>query len=122
MITELEVKGELASLLTNELSLEDFDRWLVEKSWDMHLDSSIEAQELVGSIELSLAEYSNGHLSWEELKNALRPHVQSYSVRIQLGTSAPAVFFSTDSEVKTQFVPADTSLSEGHASLRALPT
>lgn len=121
MISELEVKENLASLLTNELSLEDFDRWLVEKSWNMHLDSAVEAQELVGSIELSLAEYSNGHLSWEELKNALRPHVQSYSVRIQLGTSAPAVVFSTDSEVETQSVPVDISPSEGSASLRALP-
>ena len=74
MIAELEIRKELSRFLTNEITLDDFEDWLISKSWNMHLDSSGEAQSLASEIELCLSEYSSGHLELEELRAELVPH------------------------------------------------
>ena len=76
MIHESEIRSKLvALLLTDSLSPPDFEDWLVEKSWNMHLDSSESAQRLVWAIEVRLAEFSSDDLSdaqlWDELYSLL---------------------------------------------------
>jgi hypothetical protein len=77
MIREGEVRAKLEELLSDELGLEDFEDWLVQRSWNMHLDSSAVAQDLVSAIELALAEHSSGHLSDEQLREDLSSCLQS---------------------------------------------
>jgi len=72
MISELEVRRKLSELLACQLSLEEFEDWLVQRSWNMHLDSSAGAQDLVSTLELALSEHSSGHLSEESLFDQLR--------------------------------------------------
>jgi hypothetical protein len=69
MITEYEIRDGLARYLAGDSDLETFDGWLAQRSWNMHLDSSVEAQELVSAIELALAECSSHHLSLSELRH-----------------------------------------------------
>ncbi|HEX9942036.1 MAG TPA: hypothetical protein VGG03_08470 [Thermoanaerobaculia bacterium] len=71
MIREDEVRQKLAELLSGELGLEEFEDWLVQRSWNMHLDSSAGAQDLVSAIELAPAEHSSGHLSEAQLREEL---------------------------------------------------
>ncbi len=71
MIREMEVRRKLADLLAGRLDLEEFEDWLVQRSWNMHLDSSSGAQDLVSAIELALAEHSSSHLSEESLHDKL---------------------------------------------------
>jgi len=71
MIREVEVRQQLAALLSGELDLETFEDWLVQRSWNMHLDSSSGAQDLVSAVELALAEHSSDHLSEEGLHDKL---------------------------------------------------
>jgi hypothetical protein len=71
MICEVEIRQRLAELLSGELELEAFEDWLVQRSWNMHLDSSSGAQNLVSAIELALAEHSSDHLSREGLHDKL---------------------------------------------------
>ncbi len=69
MIQEREVREKLAKYLHDQMSLEDFSDWLGERSWNMHVGSSDSAKRLVGSLELLLAEYFQGHRSESELRS-----------------------------------------------------
>ena len=80
MITELEIRKELSWFLSNQIPLDDFEDWLVSKSWNMHVDSLGAAQKLVSEIELCLSEYSRGHLDFGELRRELLPYVTNINV------------------------------------------
>ena len=69
----------MIAFLADELSLDRFEDWLVQSSWDMHLDSPPAAVDLVAAIELPLSEYSSGHHDQSELRNQLR-QISSYTV------------------------------------------
>ena len=71
MVTENELRRQLAALINGELSLDEFEDWFTAESWNAHQDSSPAAQRLVGAIELRLDEYSNEHLSSDELNHEL---------------------------------------------------
>ena len=62
MILEAEIREKLAELLSGRLDLESIEDWLVQHSWNMHLDSDRAAQDLASGVELALAEHSSGHL------------------------------------------------------------
>lgn len=72
MITEAQIRDRLFSYLTRQITLNDFEDWLVQQSWNMHQDSGEAAQYLVGAIELRLAEYSNDHLTDEALEREFK--------------------------------------------------
>ena len=82
MVTENELRWQLAALLNDELSLDAFEDWFTAASWNAHQDSSPAAQRLVGAIELRLDEYSNGHLSSAELNRELKALVFSEPIKI----------------------------------------
>lgn len=72
MITESEIRERLFDYLTRQITLNEFEDWLVVHSWNMHQDSQESARALVGAIELRLAEYSDDHLTDEGLERELR--------------------------------------------------
>jgi hypothetical protein len=59
MIEAQEVRSKIASLLRNDISMEDFSQWVVDESWNMHKDSSQVAIDLVSNIHLLLAEHDS---------------------------------------------------------------
>jgi hypothetical protein len=71
MITQQEERRNLSAHLLGELSLDEFEDWLVQQSWDMHLDSTVETQRLVGAIELALSEHAKEDISARELHDRL---------------------------------------------------
>jgi hypothetical protein len=71
MINVPEIRDQVLRYLSSQITLSELDDWLTERSWNMHLDSSLDAQRFAASVELWLAEYSKGHLSPEELQKAL---------------------------------------------------
>ena len=62
MISIAQVFDQLEKLFSDSIDLDEFEDWIALHSWDMHLDSGKEAQELVWAIELGLSEYSSGHI------------------------------------------------------------
>lgn len=82
MIADYAIREKLAHFLTGGLSLDQFEDWLVQKSWNMHRDSDDQSQKLASAIELRLAEHSNGHLSEPELRAELLGFVTKYVVRL----------------------------------------
>lgn len=88
MIAESEIRKQIAGFLANQISLDDFEDWIAQRSWDAHQDSDAAAQELAYAIELRLAEHSSGHLSEVELRHELTQFVQQYSLRVSFGSAA----------------------------------
>ena len=71
MITHAEIAEYLNLLIDRDINLSSFEDWLALRSWNMHADSSDEAQNLVWAIELNLSEFSSGHLDESELRKEL---------------------------------------------------
>jgi hypothetical protein len=77
MITVPEIREQVVQYLQNQITLTDLNDWLTQRSWNMHLDSPLDAQHFAAAVELRLAEYSEGHLSREQLQDALIDLVRS---------------------------------------------
>lgn len=88
MIAENQIRQALARYLRGEVSLDRFEDWLVQHSWNMHLDSEEAAQKLAGAVELRLAEYSSRHLEEPALKDELRQFVNPAVVQISFGEAS----------------------------------
>jgi hypothetical protein len=63
MINVDQIRVMLQRVILAEVSLDEFDEWISRESWNMHKDSSIEAIELIGKIELILADFDSGACS-----------------------------------------------------------
>ena len=85
MIAESQIRSKLGRFLVNEITLDQFEDWLVQRSWNMQNDSSESAQRLASAIELRLAEYSSGHLEEQAMREELRPFVSNYVFRVSFG-------------------------------------
>ena len=70
MATATEIREQLTRFLAHEQPLNSFVEWLTRNTWNIHR-ADAEVRELAGSIELELAEYSNGHLTAKELRSKL---------------------------------------------------
>ena len=91
MIAEHQIRERLARYLRNEISLDQFEDWLVQRSWDMHLDSDAAAQKLASAIELRFAEHSSGHLDEVELRDELRSFANTLVTQLHFGAPAAGV-------------------------------
>jgi hypothetical protein len=98
MIKENEIRAELAKHLAGNQSLDSFEDWLVQQSWNMHRDSDRPAQSLASKIELLLAEYSSGHIDEDALYQELRP-----LATLSFGTPSSNVVISESSGRSTMF-------------------
>jgi hypothetical protein len=58
----------LERYLTGTLTLNEFQDWLVQATWDMEATASPEAVLLARDIELVLAEATSGYLTRDELR------------------------------------------------------
>ena len=85
MVAEYQIREWLARYLHGEVSLDQFEDWLVQRSWNMHGDSDEASQKLVAAIELRLAEHSSGHLDDKQLRDELLPFVTTYNATVQFG-------------------------------------
>lgn len=97
MIAEHQIREWLGRFLHGEVSLDQFEDWLVQRSWNMHRDSDEEAQKMAAAIELRLAEHSSGHLSDAQLRDELLPFVTNYFATVHFGSDVGPVL-STDAQ------------------------
>ncbi len=87
MISESSVRQRLLAVSRNQLSLEEFEKWLAGNSWNMHSDSSPNAIDLVSSIHLLLSERDDRVLNESQLRNellSLLNNALSYVVMIHM--------------------------------------
>ena len=85
MIAQSQIREKISRYLRYEISLDQFEDWLVQRSWNMHQDSDGDAQKLVAAVELRLAEHSSGHLDVAALREELQSLVNVFPPRIDFG-------------------------------------
>jgi hypothetical protein len=74
---ESAIRHQLDAYLADTLSLDQFTAWLVGTSWNIEKTGDAGASQLAFAIEFALAEHSNGMLTPDELRRALRDLSQS---------------------------------------------
>lgn len=69
---EKEIREKLSDYLSGTLSIQAFQEWFIPATWNIEKHASENLRKLVYGVELRLAEYTNGHLSPNELKVYLK--------------------------------------------------
>jgi hypothetical protein len=100
---DFNIHERLIDYLAGEITLRDFEDWFFPETWDVDQKRDLALVGLVYAIKLSLAEFSNGDWTEDELRGLLQslqekhiliaPQVQQ--VQVTFGTS------STNSQVTT---------------------
>jgi len=91
MIAESQIREKIGRYLRGELSLDHFEDWIAQASWNMHKDSDERAQKIASAVELRLAEHSSEHLDENSLREELRQLVNPKVVEISFGDAPPAI-------------------------------
>jgi len=94
MLAYAELRDHLIQFLSGDLPLDGFEDWFVQRSWNMHKDSGLSAQRLAYAVELRLAEYGQGHLADQQLRQEFRDLLNS-----TVFFSQPDVVIETGSSV-----------------------
>lgn len=75
---DVAIRDWLARYLAGEIDLRAFQEWFVPTSWNQTGQGDARLDELIGEIELRLAELSSGHRTETELRRFLVPLVTNY--------------------------------------------
>ncbi len=67
-----ELQSRLVDYLTGNSSLSEFRDWFDLETWGIAAESDSLVRDLAGEIELRLAEFTNGHLSENEVRRHLK--------------------------------------------------
>ena len=70
------VRERLAAYLADEISLSEFEDWFFPETWDIDQTDNLDLLNLVYSIKLRLAEFSNGDWTEAELRSRLCPFIE----------------------------------------------
>jgi uncharacterized protein YlxP (DUF503 family) len=115
MRPDLEIITKVSQYLDHQITLSELEEWIVSSlSYLVSLAPST-VQELVGTVELGLAEMSNGSRSEDEFRDMLQNFVRAHptmefnlaesSYRIQYGSSTPDIrVFTVTGEAQQTFV------------------
>jgi hypothetical protein len=80
MATVVQISDELVRLLDGEQDLHQFNEWLARNTWNIHRESP-DVQELVGTISIALAEFSDGQVDSLALRRQLAGLVKNRTQR-----------------------------------------
>lgn len=110
MSPELQIRTELAKYLVGDLALDEFTEWFVQTTWDEA--EPIYRGSLVQKIELVFAEFTNGHLTEDELKDRLRPFMTADQI-YEIGGALRVETSSTSTPVSSVPYSSGYILSAG---------
>ena len=108
MVTVSQIRDRLIDFVAakdQEGALASFEEWIAKRSWDMHLDSSMQAQKFVGEIQLYLAEMDAEDRDYDWLLGKFRSVLSSFPTE----NSAGQVIVSTASS--TTLTPQEWAFS-----------
>src|SRR6266478_6482604 len=71
-----DVQRYLANYLNGEISLSQFRDWFDTETWDLDMQPDTSLGQMVGEIELRLAEFTSGHRTEDDLRAVLQPLLQ----------------------------------------------
>lgn len=121
---ESEIRQQLARYLAGQSTLNEFQDWFVPRSWNFHKNADPSLQRLVSSLELAIAEFTNGDWSSQELRGILNLLLKTYEVDydplnpdqpnsfvVKTGTNSSVL----ESPLRYPWTPADIKFSAEYA-------
>lgn len=92
------IHEQIIAFLVGDLSLPEFQDWLVGATWDVE-QRSPQSVDLTYEIKLALAEHSRGDISAHALRERLSDLAETVTKIAHMGTSTgPILVFGTSSE------------------------
>lgn len=105
-----QIQEQLFKLLSNEISLDEFDEWIAQNTWNIRRNPDLSAQKLAYAIELRLAEFDSGHLPEQQLRDEFAKLASMFiEVRSNSFSTASSSSFTMQ---PWSFLSAGTSLSK----------
>jgi hypothetical protein len=71
------IREQVGSFLSGNLTLPQFQDWLVANTWDIEEHGDSHATDLTYEIKLALAEHSRGDITGDELRNRMSQAVKT---------------------------------------------
>jgi hypothetical protein len=68
MLNNQELVEKLSEVAIGKMKLGDFEEWFVPASWNANVWATAQVRDAVYSLELAIAEYSNGHVDSSYLR------------------------------------------------------
>lgn len=117
----LEIRHDLVRYLAHDVDLDTFRKAFLPKAWDIEHRADAATADLVREIDLSLAEFDQGHWNEDELRTRLVPFVTSYRVSFTnisvIASSGSAItFISAGGPGQTQYSSVDIRSLVAYAS------
>jgi len=75
-----EIRTQLGRYLSGKSSLRQFRKWFDVETWGLAAESDSPVRQLAGEIELRIAEFTNGHLTEDDLRSLLQALLQRQPV------------------------------------------
>lgn len=97
------IRQELYRYLVGEITLAEFEDWFVPTVWQHYGHADQPASELVGTIELALAEYTSSHATQEDLRHDLQRALNTIMVGKPPVQSASSAAITQDSLAHSSF-------------------
>lgn len=105
MMSSSQIKKQISRLLDDQIVLQDFEDWLVQNTWNVHLSGSAEVEDLTFATEEALAEYSSERINKQELQKRLGELVYR-DIKVLNFNYAPASFSFTVSSFPVKVLTA----------------
>ncbi len=99
-----QIRNEMQRYLHGQLTLKEFESWLIPSTWDLKKEDDLLAYDLLGTLQLALAEHSIGHLDEEELR-------KEWTLLVSRSSEFIATIGSEPSIVRVQTASASTTES-----------
>lgn len=104
-----QIQERLLQLLSNEISLDEFDEWIAQNTWNIQRNPDLSAQRLAYAIELRLGEFDSGHLPEKQLLEEFSNLASRY---VQVPNNSPSTESSSSFSMQPwSYLSADMSLS-----------
>ena len=116
---DTDIRTKLTEYLEGEINLVAFQEWFVPETWNIQNSQPAYILDLAYSIQLKLAEYTNGHLTENDLREFLRTKVDHFTMIVSLPTPEAAYrpYYLTGSSRNLRVVPNDDGLREAVVAL-----
>lgn len=92
MVSSSQIRERLAMFLNGWVDLDMFEDWFVQSTWNVHLFGSKATELLTFEIEESLAEFSSGHLTYDQLRAELQRAIQRDNIVVSVNEATQKVF------------------------------
>ena len=94
MVSSSQIREQLAQFLDGQISLDEFEDWFVQNTWNIHLSGSVSAEMLTFAIEESLSEYSSEHIDEAILRSELSNIIGAETKMISINEDEPQLVYS----------------------------